>query len=246
MKNNDFLGELHRVTKPRTYLEVGVNLGNSLGHSRVPSIGIDPDYTITSELQADIHLARTTSDEFFARPRPLAHLPIPVLDLVFIDGMHLAEYALRDFLAVERFLLPTSVVMIDDVLPRSIAEAERKRTQSTWAGDVYKALEALRALRPDLEIIEVDTRPTGTAIVLFPDARRNGVLAGYDDWVETAITPDPQDVPAEVLKRSRAVSPEALLNYPGWERLTELRGRAKAGQYDEVREALGGLTSLVG
>ena len=29
--------------------------------------------------------------------------PAPTLDLVFIDGMHLFEYALRDFMNVERY-----------------------------------------------------------------------------------------------------------------------------------------------
>ena len=39
------------------------------------------------------------------------------MDLAFVDGMHLAEYALRDVLAVERFTLPTSVIVLDDMLP---------------------------------------------------------------------------------------------------------------------------------
>src|SRR5690606_6943151 len=123
-----------------------------------------------AELQADIHLARTTSDEFFARRRPLAHLPVPFVDLAFVDGMHLAEYALRDVIAIERFTLPTSVIVLDDMLPGTIEMANRKRSTRRWTGDVYKAAQALRRLRPDLLVLDVDTKPTGTCLVLFPDA----------------------------------------------------------------------------
>ena len=140
MNRHQLLRSLHETIEPRTYLETGVNRGASMALSRVPSIGIDPEFRVVSELQADVHLARTTSDEFFARPRPLAHLPVPVVDLAFVDGMHLAEYALRDFLAIERFTLPTSVVVIDDMLPRTVEMANRQRTTLGWTGDVYKAV----------------------------------------------------------------------------------------------------------
>ena len=183
VNRHQFLARLHQLTSPRTYLEIGIESGYSMALTRVPSIGIDPEFNIVAEIQADVHLARTTSDEFFARKAPLAHLPVPVLDLAFIDGMHLAEYVLRDYLAVERFTTPASVVVFDDMLPRSVEEAARRRTTKYWTGDVFKALDALREQRPDLLVIEVATTGTGTAVVLFPDAAQGGVLPGYDEWV---------------------------------------------------------------
>ncbi len=244
MNRHKLLRALHRSVAPRTYLETGVNRGNSLTLSRVPSIGIDPEYTVVAELQADIQLARTTSDEFFARRRPLAHLPVPVVDLAFVDGMHLAEYALRDVLAVERFTLPTSVIVIDDMLPGTVEMANRRRTTRAWTGDVYKVADALRRLRPDLLVLDVDTAPTGTCLVLFPDARRGGVLEGYDEWIATeAVRPDPQPVPESVLGRTRALEPEVLLASPGWARLAELRTSARPGQDAEVRDAFADLVS---
>jgi hypothetical protein len=224
VNRHEFLAALHDRLRPRTYLEIGVHKGESLALSRVPSIGVDPEFNIVAEIQADVHLARMTSDEFFARKNPLAHLPIKVLDLAFIDGMHLSEYSLRDYLAVERFTHPGSVVVFDDMLPRNVLEANRYRKSGPWTGDVYKALEALRSLRPDLIVIEVATGGTGTAIVLCPDASRDGVLEGYDDWLESsAITPDPQPVPEEVLTRSRAVAPATLLASPGWDAVLAAR-----------------------
>ena len=225
MNRHGFLAALHKRLKPRTYLEIGVHRGQSLTLSRVPSVGIDPEFNVDFELQADVHLVRATSDEFFARKDPLAHLPIKVVDLAFIDGMHLAEYSLRDYLAVERFTDGGSVIVFDDMLPRNILEANRYRKSSSWTGDVYKALEALRALRPDLIVIEVATEGSGTAVVLCPDASRDGRLEGYDDWLETsAIVPDPQPVPEEILKRTRAVDPEEFLSLPAGTLWSQPRG----------------------
>lgn len=228
---------LHGKVRPRTYVETGLDQGHSLRYARVPSIGIDPEFTLTQEIRADVQLARTSSDEFFARPNPLAHLPKPVIDLAFIDGMHLAEYALRDYLAIERFTEPASVVVLDDMLPRNVLEANRRRESVEWTGDVFKAGQALRDLCPDLIVIEVDTTPTGTAVVLLPDARRAGVLPGYDDWLDIAMSPDPQDVPDVVLQRTRAVKPERLLKSPGWSLIPLLRGRRDEGTRDVLRDA---------
>jgi predicted O-methyltransferase YrrM len=236
VNRHEFLKALHRLVRPRTYLETGIQLGQSLTLSRVPSIGIDPAFSITSEITADVHLARTTSDEFFARRDPLAHLPTKVVDLAFIDGMHLAEYALRDYLAVERFTTPASVIVFDDMLPRTVDEAARHRHTRAWTGDVYKAALALRDLRPDLIVLEVDTTPTGVVVVLLPDASRDGVLPGYDDWLDVAMAPDPQDVPVEILTRSRARDPEELLASDGWRALPKLR-RGRRVDPDAVRAA---------
>lgn len=221
MKRHELLTGLHAVLQPRTYLEIGVNDGTSLSLTSAPTVAIDPAFAITKEVQADLHLAHSTSDEFFAREQPLAHLPMPVLDLAFIDGMHLAEYALRDFINVERYTTATSVVVFDDMLPRSVDEAARDRHTSAWTGDVYKAVAALRAWRPDLIVLEMDTAPTGTAVVLLPDARSAVLARRYDQLVTKMVTPDPQDVPAEVLGRTRALDPARLLDSPVWR---ELRG----------------------
>lgn len=240
MKRHEFLAGLHRLVQPRTYLETGIHMGESLQLSRVPSIGIDPDFAISTEVQADVQLVRSSSDEFFAREDPLAHLPVPVLDLTFIDGMHLAEYALRDYVAVERFTTPASVILFDDTLPLDVEMANRKRTTGAWTGDVYKTVQALRELRPDLVVLDIDTELTGTTLVLCPDASRDGVLQGYDEWVEGAVSPDPQPVPEETITRRDALDPEKVLASPGWGRLVHLRESGTASA-TAVKEAFADL-----
>jgi hypothetical protein len=238
VRRHDLLAGLHERLRPRTYLEIGVSTGLSLGLSRVPSIGVDPFYSVTTEIRCDVHLVRTTSDEFFARRHPLAHFPEPVIDLAFIDGMHLAEYALRDLINVEGYTSPASVIVLDDMLPRNREEAARVREYTgAWAGDVYKLIDTVRSLRPDVVCLEIDTSPTGTVMILCPDAGSTALAAAYDDTVEAYVVPDPQSVPAEILSRKRAVDPVALLDSPVWDELRTARGLDAAAARVRVRAA---------
>ena len=151
MLRHELLKHLHDLLQPRTYLEVGVLKGASLALSRARTIAVDPFFAVDCEILCDLHLVRTTSDEFFARRHPLAHFDEPTVDLAFIDGMHLAEYALRDVINVERYCHAGSVIVIDDMLPRNIEEAGRTRqgaaTHGAWAGDVYTMVKAFRSLQ---------------------------------------------------------------------------------------------------
>lgn len=245
MHKHELLAALHRRMQPRTYFEIGVRTGKSMELSRVPSIGVDPFFVVTRELHCDLHLVRTTSDEFFARSHPFAHFEQPEFDLAFIDGMHLAEFALRDFINTERHSHPGSVIVIDDVLPRNVREASREHVSGAWAGDVFKMIDVMRAHRPDLVLLEVDTAPTGTLVVLLPDARDRALAKAYDGIVADFVVPDPQVVPDWSLTRSRAVSPATVLDAPIWDALRKARGRPHDKARDELRPVLdrAGLTT---
>lgn len=145
--------------------------------------------------------------------------------------MHLAEFALRDFIYVEAYTARTSVVVFDDMLPRNVTEAARDRQTVAWTGDVFKVTHVLQQLRPDLVVLEVDTQPTGTVVVLLPDARST-TLAEHYGAIEAAMVADtdPQDVPGHVLRRTRAVDPKRLVECAWWETLVaEREGRVPAG-----------------
>lgn len=234
MHKHELLTALHERLRPRTYFEIGVRTGKSMELSRVPSIGVDPFFAITREQHCDLHLVRTTSDEFFARPDPFAHFEQPVFDLAFIDGMHLSEFALRDLINTERYSHPGSVIVIDDVLPRNVREASREHVSGAWAGDVYKIIDVLHERRPDLVVLEVDTSPTGTLVVLLPDAEDRGLERAYDEVVGDFVVPDPQAVPEWSLTRERAVAPSTLLDAPIWD---DLR-RSRSQRPDRARAAL--------
>jgi hypothetical protein len=206
-----FLAELHRRLKPRAYLEIGIREGGSLAQARCRAVGIDPAYAITYELDTDVALFRTTSDEYFSRADPLAPTGGTPFDLAFIDGLHLFEYALRDFLHAERHSSPRGVIVFDDVLPRTVDEAARQRHTHGWTGDVYGMLEVLAQYRPDLVVVPVDTRPTGLLLVTALDPFDTTLADSFDEIVARFRRPDPQPVPPRLLDRTTVLPPQRLL-----------------------------------
>jgi hypothetical protein len=262
---HEFLVQLHKVTAPRNYLEIGVNDGRSLALSRVPSIAIDPAFKVTVPLRVDIHLVKATSDDYFAGRDPLGHLksarnPLKnlrrgrplfahylggtTLDLSFIDGMHLFEYALRDFINVEKHAAWSSLIVFDEMLPRSVGEAARDRHTDAWTGDVYKIIPVLQRYRPDLTVVPVDTQPTGVAVVFGADPANTILRDRYQEIVEEWVVPDPQKIPESILDRRHAAKPEVLLGSSLWPELVKARnhraGRSRA--YHRVRSLLAAFT----
>jgi hypothetical protein len=239
LSRHALLTGLHRQLRPRTYLEVGVADGSSLRLSSVPSVGIDPAYAIRKELSTRVRLARTTGDEYFATTDPKEWLGGPV-ELAFIDGMHLFEYALRDFINVEKHCRWSSVVVLDDMLPRNVDEAARERHTRAWTGDVFRVADVLRTYRPDLTVIPVDTSPTGVVVVLGLDPTSTVLSDSYDRILETYLHDDPQPVPQSVIDRTDAWDGRTLLNRPVWgllhrgDRLWRRRDRGLA----EIHQAL--------
>jgi hypothetical protein len=218
-----FLRNLHAVYRPRTYVEIGINDGRSLTLSRVPTVAVDPAFKVVKELRCDLHMVRETSDDFFAREEPLEHLGGAKVDLAFVDGMHLFEYVLRDFINTEKYADWSSVVVFDDQLPRNIDEAARNRHTGAWTGDVYKMIPVLQRYRPDLRLAVMDTRPTGVMVVLGLDPTNTVLADRYDEIMQEFLLKDPQQIPGEILSRRCAMTPEALLSAPFWSSLVAAR-----------------------
>ena len=198
-----FLEKAHRLLQPRGYLETGVWMGNSLKLARCPAIGIDPFPDIRVELGENHRVHEVTAEEFFENS---AHLDgFPPIDLTYVDGLHLIESALFDFMNIERVAHPGTVVVIDDIFPNHPVQALRNRSSKAWTGDVWKILPILREQRPDLLLLPVDTHPTGSLVVigLRPD---DGHLWNLFDLLmsfETAEYPPS----AKTLSRRGAIDP---------------------------------------
>ena len=211
-----FLGAMHVKLAPAAYLEIGVRTGMSLALSRCRTVAIDPAFSISAELDGDYALFRTTSDEYFTRPDPLAPTLGVAFDMAFIDGLHLFEYALRDFINTERYCSARSVIVFDDVLPRNVAEASRHRRTSSWTGDVYPIIAVLARYRPELTVIPVNTRPTGLLLVMGLDASDTTLADHYHEIVQEYRHPDPQPVPPELMDRMWALPPDRVLDADFW------------------------------
>jgi hypothetical protein len=221
----DFLKRGHEVLEPPTYLEIGVRNGDSLALSRSPAVGIDPAYRLVVPPPPGTKLFRQTSDEYFDRPDVLATLAGRPISFSFIDGMHLAEFALRDFVNVERHAHWTGVVVFDDILPLDVEMAARDRQTRTWTGDVYKMLGIFAAHRPDLICLRVGTEPTGLLLVLGLDPESRVLEEHLDSITEGVVQPDPQRVPDDVLERAGTLEPEAVLAASFWSVLRDARDR---------------------
>lgn len=169
------LERIHRHLEPRTYVEIGVERGDSLRlvSPQTRALGIDPKPVLTHPLPPNVRLFTETSDEFFARHDVRAELGGLPVDLAFIDGMHHFEYALRDFMNLERCCAPQSTIVLDDCFPHDRRTAQRERVITFWSGDVWKLVVLLKKYRPDLAIHTIAAPPTGLCVVrkLDPSSR---------------------------------------------------------------------------
>ena len=197
----DILKQLHDWLQPASYLEIGVERGRSLALALPPTraIGIDPAPRVEIPFAAVTRVLTITSDDFFAHYDPAREFGEPAIDLAFIDGLHLFEQTLRDFINVERHTGPRSVVLVHDCLPMDETSAARERKSAFWTGDVWKLVPALRHWRPDLEIRSIAARPSGLAMITRLDPASRVLAENYEAIVAqfmnmaTPLTPDEQD-----------------------------------------------------
>jgi hypothetical protein len=239
MRYLDFLMRVHALHQPTNYLEIGVRFGHSLALAKCRAVGIDPAYMIEAELSGEVHLRRTTSDEYFTRPDCLDVTGGEPFDLAFIDGMHLFEFGLRDFINTEENCHPSSVVIFDDVLPRDVPQAARQRHTGLWTGDVYPIIEVLRRYRPNLVTVLVDTKPTGLMFVLGLDPTDRTLRQNYDQIVREYRNSDPQPVPQQLLDRGSVQQPHRVLDAGFWKVLREQRDQPSLPDFSRrLREQL--------
>jgi hypothetical protein len=157
---------IHQILAPANYVEIGVHKGFSLVQAPPGTrcIGVDPEPDIEAELSPETTVYELTSDDFFAQHDLPGLLGGPV-QLAFIDGLHLFEQVLRDFVNLERHSADHALIILHDCLPLDEVTAARERTTDFYCGDVWKATLALRRRRPDLEMVMVRTAPSGLCLV---------------------------------------------------------------------------------
>ncbi len=139
------------------YLEIGVEDGDSISAVKCQKKhGVDPASSKATH--------KLESDEFFDMLKPSVQY-----DVVFVDGLHVADQVERDIVNSAKHLAPGGFIIVHDCNPetewrqRSYEEAKKNRCRE-WNGDVYKAIIRLRATRNDLDICVVDT-DEGCAVI---------------------------------------------------------------------------------
>jgi SAM-dependent methyltransferase len=204
----EVLRQLHARLEPTLYLEIGVRHGVSLALARLDAIGVDPQPDLTA-LAPRHWLHHQTSDEFF-RTHGADLDPKP--RLCFIDGLHLFEQVLRDFMNCERVSDPSGAIVIDDVLPNHPAQAARQRRTGVWSGDVWKIVPVLRRYRPDLQLELVDAEPCGLLIIRGLDPSNRVLWENYNPIVR--MWTEDIDPPESVLQREGASAAVIADNEP--------------------------------
>lgn len=157
----------HGDFAPATYVEIGVAEGASMRLAQPPTVcvGIDPEPQIKYEFTAPTQIFAMTSDDFFATRDLYRELGDRPVDMAFIDGLHLFEAVLRDFINVERHATDQTVVFMHDCIPLDGPTSARQRVTRFWSGDTWKIIPCLKRYRPDLQILNLAVPPTGLAVV---------------------------------------------------------------------------------
>lgn len=220
---HEFLRNMHEHLKPRNYFEIGTLHGVTLANAKCTSIAVDPAFRIQTDTIGEkpaCHLYQQTSDEFFAEQNLSEIFGGPV-DFAFLDGMHLFEFLLRDFINTEKHCGKGSIVALHDCLPldnymtmRSPDDPLRLNTAYTgyWTGDVWKIVPVLKKFRPDLAITVLDC--VGTGLVLVTNLDPNSTVLA--DNSQALIEENAYDFDADRLLaywNSVAITPaESLLD----------------------------------
>jgi hypothetical protein len=220
MTRHEFLAALHKVLQPKVYLEIGVQYGSSLVLAEAAQVayGIDPNPLLFAAPQnqlpnQDIH--SVTSDEFFQWVSWSGSNPLPPIDLAFIDGSHLVEDAVVDFVNVQKHMRPGGVIVFDDVLPYNEAIAAREQPPGDWTGDVWKCYFILGEMYTNhlisSEPILVNTWPTGTMVLLNVEPTLSLGSRYSDKEYIRQFFEHVSPVPGTILNRTHAVHPDHVL-----------------------------------
>ncbi len=197
----DILRMAHHRLKPQRYIEIGVCKGVSfdLVAEETTSIGVDPEPQLdVTSLPKNHKVISDTSDNYFASKQIEEDFNDKPFDMAFLDGMHLFEFALRDFMNLEKYSHAGSVVFVHDLYPMNAETATRARNSDFWSGDVWKLVLCLKEYRPDLGLEVLPCPPTGLGYITKLDANSTVLSEKYDEILEKYI-----DMSFDVIENDR-------------------------------------------
>lgn len=168
----EFLKEIHKKEYDQ-YIEIGSRSGRSLRLSCSPSIAIDPFFQLSIDPIKDknyVLFFQCKFDDFFHSV--LKSFPSIKCELAFIDGMHLFEYALMDFINLAKLAKSNSLFLFHDIMPWTFEMTTRQFENvpkgAPWTGDIWKLLPILieTGFKNYLKVIPAE--PSGILAVYSP------------------------------------------------------------------------------
>ncbi|MDG1530610.1 MAG: class I SAM-dependent methyltransferase [Paracoccaceae bacterium] len=171
------------------YLEIGSRSGASVARRNCSYIAVDPEFKIAADVfnsAPNMIFCQQISDDFF-KDDMLGKLNVRP-DLTFIDGMHLFEFALRDFINAEKAMGTDGAICVHDVCPFSYEMTTRDVSYLEkglpWTGDVWKVIMVLLEMRPDLQIDVLNAHKTGLGCVRNLDSTSTVLQDNYDEIMD--------------------------------------------------------------
>lgn len=162
------INRLAQIMGARRYLEIGVHAGATFHAVQIPyRVAVDPKFAFDTAKYArpGTQFHTMTSDAYFSGLSLEERF-----DIVFIDGLHTFEQALRDFHNAIVHGHPGSIWILDDTVPLDAYSAhknqkeavtmrrqERRQENAAWHGDVYKLVFALHDFFPAFEYCTICT-----------------------------------------------------------------------------------------
>ncbi len=146
----DLLNHLIAAKEYHRYLEIGVRdpRHNFKQVQLVDKQSVDPNprRPVTHQMTSDAYFAKLQAED-----------PSSKYDLVFIDGLHLAEQVEADVTNSLQHLSDGGSIVLHDCNPMTEdAQTEEYDGKKHWNGTVWKAWVKLRATRADLSMWVVD------------------------------------------------------------------------------------------
>lgn len=185
----NFLKILHKSAVFDWYMEVGCRAGRTFGPVRGRTIAVDPFFRITENVinsKPNLFIFQQTSDDFFADDF-VGKMGIK-LSLSFLDGMHLFEFLLRDFINTEKLSDKNGAIMLHDCCPWNFPMQTRSYENlpdgRPWTGDVWKLIPILQEYRPDLTIEILGSAPSGLVILSGLDPKNTVLTDNYDEIIK--------------------------------------------------------------
>jgi hypothetical protein len=152
MQRYEIINHLIKHFGYKSYLEIGVSVGTTWNVIECErKVGVDPDRLVDDER---IHCL--TSDDYFKNNHNAK------FDIIFIDGLHLAEQAWRDIGNAIDCLNRNGTIVIHDCNPPTLKHAGiepeifRDDGHMVWCGTVWRAVMELNKYSP-LDFMTIDT-----------------------------------------------------------------------------------------